>query len=476
MSDADSSPTRTRLFIAAEAVHRSKRQMQMEFHELWEALQRIGVGLSSLSGMVYEECLSEFGADAVAGLVPLLEEAESGWFVRGIWGDSAAKDEGANVLDRSIYGFDLSLRSLHCLTRARIHTIRQLAARTESQLLGIKNLGRKSLAEIRDLLSDLGQELGSTTEVPEDGKTPAWWDVNLYFLLPIRTLTLVTPLLHDLESRAISCVGHLASCTSASLIRDHRIPVGRVEQIEHALLAVNLGLGERIPDWQRSHFMELHEFFQAELPESSSSLITGSKPPREALRELVAGATSLEAELRQLASWVCSEPAARIGMRYLGWDGKGGATLAQTASEVDLTRERVRQIQSRIIEKLSPLDLRPALLARAVEALNDSLPCLAADVERRLRDQGISKEAFRVEGVLTAASVFGLQAPAVVRWFGEERLLLRKDHEGELEKLIQEAVDLAENQGIVRMSDLPFDGDRRVLRIVLEQRDALAPA
>jgi hypothetical protein len=222
--------------------------------------------------------------------------------------------------------------------------------------------------------------------------------------------------------------------------------------------------------------MELHEFFQAELPESSSSLITGSKPPREALRELVAGATSLEAELRQLASWVCSEPAARIGMRYLGWDGKGGATLAQTASEVDLTRERVRQIQSRIIEKLSPLDLRPALLARAVEALNDSLPCLAADVERRLRDQGISKEAFRVEGVLTAASVFGLQAPAVVRWFGEERLLLRKDHEGELEKLIQEAVDLAENQGIVRMSDLPFDGDRRVLRIVLEQRDALAPA
>lgn len=77
MSDADSSPTRTRLFIAAEAVHRSKRQMQMEFHELWEALQRIGVGLSSLSGMVYEECLSEFGADPVAGLVPLLEEYPS---------------------------------------------------------------------------------------------------------------------------------------------------------------------------------------------------------------------------------------------------------------------------------------------------------------------------------------------------------------------------------------------------------------
>lgn len=474
MSDADSSSTRTRLFITAKALHLSERQMQMEFHELWEMLQRLSASVASVSGMVYEDCLGKFGGDEIAALIPLLEEAELGWFVRGIWGDSASRDKGTNVMDRSIYGFDLSLRSLHCLTRARIRTIRQLAARTEGQLLQLKNLGRRSLAEIRELLLNLGLELGSTTEVPEDEDTPAWWDVNLYFLLPIRTLTLVTPLLHDLESSAILCVGDLARCTSASLLRDYRIEVSRVGQIEHALLAVNLGLGEQIPDWQSSHFTELREFFQVELGESSRSLITGSKPPRESLLELVAGASSLEEELRQLATWVCSEPAARTGMRYLGWDGKGGATLEQTASEVGLTRERVRQIQSRIVDKLRPLDLRPALLTRAVEVLNRSLPCLAADVEQELRDRGISKEAFRVEGVLAASSVFGLQAPVIVRWFAKERLLTRRGQEHDLEKLIERALDLAVKQGIVRLSDLPFDGDKRVLRIVLEQKGALA--
>ena len=47
---------------------------------------------------------------------------------------------------------DLSVRTLNCLQNARITTVAELAHKTETELLKIKNLGRKSLIEIRQLL------------------------------------------------------------------------------------------------------------------------------------------------------------------------------------------------------------------------------------------------------------------------------------------------------------------------------------
>ena len=442
--------------------------MQKKFGELTQELQRIGTNYSSLNGMEYEECVRKFGADSVARLCRLLEAADSGWFVRGVWGDSAAN------LGRSIYSFDLSLRSLHCLAGARLRTVGQVAALTEAQLLRIKNLGRKSFVEIKELLSSLGLEQGRAIDTPKNEKTPAWWDVNLYLLLPIGTLRLVAPLIGEIEGGGIHFVADLATCTANSLVRDHKISLARIDQIERALLAMNIGLGERVPEWQRREVPLLRVFFHAELLEALRSGVTHTKPPKEALRELIASAMSLEEELYQLACWTCAEPGARIGMRYLGWDGKGGASLEETASEVGLTRERVRQIVSRIVDKLGPLALRPPMLVQAVEALCVALPSRAADVERRLIEQGIAKDAFRVEGLLTAAAVFGLEAPIVVRSFGKEHLLLRKGEEGDLDKLVQNAVELAASQGVARLSELSFDCDRELLRDVLEQNGSLA--
>ena len=122
------------------------------------------------------------------------------------------------------------------------------------------------------------------------------------------------------------------------------------------------------------------------------------------------GAPDLEDELFRLACWTCAGRAAQTGVRYLGWDGKRGTTLEQTASEVGLTRERVRQIQGRIVDKLMPLALRPPLLVRALDAVIAAAPCRAPDIEQSICSQRISKQLFRVEGVLSAALVLGLKA------------------------------------------------------------------
>jgi hypothetical protein len=109
------------------------------------------------------------------------------------------------VLDRYIFSFHLSLRTVHCLSGANLRTIRQVVGRTEDQLLHIKNLGRKSLNEIKELLANLGLELGQTVEPPQQKPRQPWWDVNLYYLLPLDSLQLTGPVIHGLKN-AGSCI------------------------------------------------------------------------------------------------------------------------------------------------------------------------------------------------------------------------------------------------------------------------------
>lgn len=55
---------------------------------------------------------------------------------------------------------ELSVRSANCLKDANIKTIAELVKKTESELLGFRNFGKKSLTEINDLLKIMGLGLG----------------------------------------------------------------------------------------------------------------------------------------------------------------------------------------------------------------------------------------------------------------------------------------------------------------------------
>ena len=63
-------------------------------------------------------------------------------------------------LNRSVDELDLSVRSYNCLKNASIRTIGDLVQKTEADMLKTKNFGRKSLSEIRELLSEMGLSLG----------------------------------------------------------------------------------------------------------------------------------------------------------------------------------------------------------------------------------------------------------------------------------------------------------------------------
>lgn len=63
-------------------------------------------------------------------------------------------------LDRSVEELELSVRSYNCLKNANITTIRELVQKSEQDMLKTKNFGRKSLNEIKEILSSMGLALG----------------------------------------------------------------------------------------------------------------------------------------------------------------------------------------------------------------------------------------------------------------------------------------------------------------------------
>ena len=60
------------------------------------------------------------------------------------------------VLEMTIEELDLSVRSYNCLKRAGINTVKELTDRTVSDMMKVRNLGQKSLEEIKLKLNDLG--------------------------------------------------------------------------------------------------------------------------------------------------------------------------------------------------------------------------------------------------------------------------------------------------------------------------------
>ncbi len=76
---------------------------------------------------------------------------------------AAVNEELQEKLKTPISELELSVRSANCLREAKIHTIGELVDKSPQELLKYRNFGKKSLAEIEELLKGMGLSLGMTS-------------------------------------------------------------------------------------------------------------------------------------------------------------------------------------------------------------------------------------------------------------------------------------------------------------------------
>ena len=70
--------------------------------------------------------------------------------------DEVEEEQVDKYQEMSIEELDLSVRSYNCLKRANIITVQELTQKTEDDMMKVRNLGKKSLKEVRDKLKALG--------------------------------------------------------------------------------------------------------------------------------------------------------------------------------------------------------------------------------------------------------------------------------------------------------------------------------
>ena len=71
-----------------------------------------------------------------------------------------------DLLLRHVDDLELSVRSANCLKNAGINLIGELVSKTEAEMLKTKNFGRKSLNEIKEILSESGLSFGMKMDFP----------------------------------------------------------------------------------------------------------------------------------------------------------------------------------------------------------------------------------------------------------------------------------------------------------------------
>jgi DNA-directed RNA polymerase subunit alpha len=90
---------------------------------------------------------------------------DAGELQQDVAGDAPRAASNEN-LDKSVEELELSVRSYNCLKNANIRTIRELVQKTEGEMLKTKNFGRKSLNEIKEILTGMGLSLGMRVDQP----------------------------------------------------------------------------------------------------------------------------------------------------------------------------------------------------------------------------------------------------------------------------------------------------------------------
>ena len=69
------------------------------------------------------------------------------------------EDQKEKALEMTIEELELSVRSFNCLKRANINTVEELTHKTEDDMMKVRNLGKKSLDEVKHKLEELGLSL-----------------------------------------------------------------------------------------------------------------------------------------------------------------------------------------------------------------------------------------------------------------------------------------------------------------------------
>lgn len=98
-----------------------------------------------------------------------------------------------------------------------------------------------------------------------------------------------------------------------------------------------------------------------------------------------------------------------------GWSGNAPTTLEDAGQMLNVTRERIRQIEKKVRDRLPLPPVFAPALSKAVEALGNAAPIEVKKASALLREKGLTRKNFSPESILAAATDLRLDLPISIK-------------------------------------------------------------
>jgi hypothetical protein len=138
----------------------------------------------------------------------------------------------------------------------------------------------------------------------------------------------------------------------------------------------------------------------------------------------------------------------------LGWSGKPSLTLEESGRLLDVTRERIRQIENSVREKFPTTPAYFPALSRALELLAEVAPIGVDKAADLLQARGVSRGKFSPESVIAAANTLGIDAPIQVASAKGVRLVTRAANTAHVSAILVIARKKAGASGVASAHDI----------------------
>jgi hypothetical protein len=163
---------------------------------------------------------------------------------------------------------------------------------------------------------------------------------------------------------------------------------------------------------------------------------------------------ALEQELGEITRAFAMGRDAEIIVSFFGWTGRGVKTLQAVGNDFHITRERVRQITSRFIEKINRTHPFAPTLKRTMVQISKHLPASVNDIQAELCRRGITQSLFCLEGVVGAAKVLGEPIPLVIDEDHGIRTAVRYQDVGITKAIVRSARKTVSHAGLGKVGRL----------------------
>ena len=346
---------------------------------------------------------------------------------------------------------NLSVRTSNCLRYMGLTTLGELASLSNAELLRQPNFGRKSLNEVEALLSSIENLVPRAECAKEDGALDFLKieePLSSILLQPVKHLKLTTRASNLMEDLEIMTVGELVQLTESDLFRTPNVGRLTINNLKTVLAQLGLSLGSVITNWPDKEALVLL------LEARAQDQLDRKQTPDTTF-------TYVEDELCAAVKAAVDGSEQAIIMRRTGWDGDRVWTLEELANDPNATRrvspvsrERIRQIESKALEKIRKICPSTPHLGRAIALIEENAPLATVTLPSLLQGHGITQRGLGYKALSEAIKAFQVDWDLVYRTIGQDAFLLPSDRADEIERIWTILVNRAVNQDFVELDQI----------------------